>query len=251
MASLIQAGHSLFGTTSAGGAYGYGTVFSLTPPATPSGTWAEQIIYSFTGGSDGATPLASLITDKTGTLYGTTSAGGVAFYNAGHGTVFALKPPSVPNGAWTETVLHAFAAAADGRVPYARVTRGKGGVLYGTTLSNDTESAGTVFSLTPPVNSGDPWGETILSSFALHVGNNLEGYLVIGKTGVLLGTVRGNDTFQLPRNCGGVFAVVPPSSPGGAWTTRIIESFPVSVTGICSEGSGLDGGLVRDASGAL
>jgi uncharacterized repeat protein (TIGR03803 family) len=88
VASLLL-GQSLYGTTSAGGAYGYGTVFALTPPATGGGSWTEQVLYSFTGGGDGSTPLAPLIADKAGTLYGTTSAGGAAFYNNGYGTVFA------------------------------------------------------------------------------------------------------------------------------------------------------------------
>ncbi len=72
---------TLYGTTSAGGTYGKGIVFSL------SLTGSETALHSFGYGSDGATPLAGLI-DVNGTLYGTTSAGGTH----GDGTVFALKP---------------------------------------------------------------------------------------------------------------------------------------------------------------
>src|SRR5713101_6648096 len=91
----LLGGTSLYGTTSADGAYGYGTVFALTPPATAGGSWTEQVLYSFAGGSDGSDPVASLITDKTGTLYGTTP-----------GTVYSLIPPNTPGGSWTHTILY-------------------------------------------------------------------------------------------------------------------------------------------------
>lgn len=72
----------LFGTTAGGGAYGEGTVFSMSL----SGSH-EKVLHSFGYGADGATPLAGLV-DVKGTLYGTTSAGGAN----GNGTVFALTP---------------------------------------------------------------------------------------------------------------------------------------------------------------
>jgi uncharacterized repeat protein (TIGR03803 family) len=58
----------LYGTTSLGGAYGKGTVFSMSLTGSN-----EKVLHSFGHGSDGATPLAGLI-DVKGTLYGTTSA---------------------------------------------------------------------------------------------------------------------------------------------------------------------------------
>ena len=247
-ASLIASGHNLFGTTSAGGAYGYGTVFELAPPATPSGSWTEQVIYSFTGGSDGATPLAPLITDKTGTLYGTASISAIAPYSTGFGTVFALKPPTLPGGAWTETVLHSFAAVADGRFPAAALRRGKDGVLYGTTTSNDDATygpvSGTVFSLTPPSTLGGPWSETVISSFLESGG--LHGPLEIGPSGALLGTTRG---YTVPTKCGSVFALLPPTSPGGVWKQVTYFILPLSITNICYAGSSPMGVLVGDGSG--
>jgi uncharacterized repeat protein (TIGR03803 family) len=73
-------GGALYGTTTEGGggscAGGCGTVFQLTPASTVGGPWVETILYSFTGGSDGATPWASLIVDGTGNLYGSTLFGG-------------------------------------------------------------------------------------------------------------------------------------------------------------------------------
>jgi uncharacterized repeat protein (TIGR03803 family) len=73
---------NLYGTTTSGGASDYGTVFKLDT----SGN--ETVLYSFTGGADGATPTAGLIRDSAGNLYGTTFGGG-AF---GYGTVFKLTP---------------------------------------------------------------------------------------------------------------------------------------------------------------
>ena len=81
MAPLIEIKAMLYCTTSAGGAYGGGTVFSITP----SGT--EKVLHSFGAKGDGAKPIAGLI-DVDGTLYGTTEYGGTH----GSGTVFALKP---------------------------------------------------------------------------------------------------------------------------------------------------------------
>ena len=75
-----QAGN-IYGTTTAGGAYGYGTVFKLTPSG---GSWTETVLYSFTGGSDGSAPESGLIFDNVGNLYGTTFVGGTF----GYGTVF-------------------------------------------------------------------------------------------------------------------------------------------------------------------
>jgi uncharacterized repeat protein (TIGR03803 family) len=90
--SLIAHNGVLYGVTVQGGAAcaptGCGTVFSLTPPASPGGAWTETILYSFTGGNDGGAPTRGLAIDSDGMLYGATEWGG-AF---GVGTVFSLLP---------------------------------------------------------------------------------------------------------------------------------------------------------------
>jgi len=97
---VLGPGGVLYGTTEYGGSAtvgspcttptavsGCGTVFQLTPPASPGGTWTETVLYSFSGqNEDGATPLAGLTLGPGNVLYGTTSAGGAA----GAGTVFSL-----------------------------------------------------------------------------------------------------------------------------------------------------------------
>jgi uncharacterized repeat protein (TIGR03803 family) len=134
---------NLYGTTSEGGAFNFGTVFKV------SGT-TETLLYSFTGKADGASPLAPLVRDAAGNLYGTTNAGGAS----GFGTVFKVKP----NG--SETVLHSFAGGTtDGCNPYGGLLRDKVGNLYGTTNKCGASNEGTVFK----VNTSHK--ETVLHSF--------------------------------------------------------------------------------------
>ena len=71
--TLDPAGN-LYGTTADAGRYGLGSVFKLT--RNQDGTWAESILYSFQGGSDGSYPFAEVIFDSAGNLYGTTNNGG-------------------------------------------------------------------------------------------------------------------------------------------------------------------------------
>src|SRR5271156_763778 len=83
---------NLYGTTTAGGASGNGTVFKLAKNS--DGSWTESVLYSFAGGTDGATPYAGVTFDASGNLYGTTTAGGAS----SAGTVFQLANS---NGTWT------------------------------------------------------------------------------------------------------------------------------------------------------
>src|ERR1019366_8148458 len=110
--------------TTSVGAYGFGTVFELTPKK--GGGWTEQLLHSFNNnGTDGQYPLAGLIFDKAGNLYGTTSGGGT--YNLG--TVFELSPTA--DGGWMEKVLHNFNYnGTDGYFPSASLIFDKAGNLY-------------------------------------------------------------------------------------------------------------------------
>jgi hypothetical protein len=161
----VGPGGVLYGTTFVGGAgtacsfngSGCGTVFQLTPPATPGGAWAETVIYSFTGtDGDGAYPAAGVVLGKNGVLYGTTttSGGGATsacpFYGvAGCGTMFELTPPTTTGGAWTETILHSFTGEnGEGSYPGPLVLNADG-VLYGPTWSGGAAGAGTIFALKP------------------------------------------------------------------------------------------------------
>jgi uncharacterized repeat protein (TIGR03803 family) len=81
---VMDASGNLYGTTEAGGTSGVGTVFELV---NSSGSYSEKVLYSFTNsGGDGLYPIAGLIMDASGNLYGTTLEGGTS----GDGTVFEL-----------------------------------------------------------------------------------------------------------------------------------------------------------------
>ena len=127
----------LFGTTQQGGvsSTGYGTVFHLTPAYNGTG-WTESVLYTFTGGADGAVPQGGVIEDSSGNLYGTTARGGSAPCTAngglGCGTVFKLSPPSSTGGAWTLSTLYDFQGGLDGVGPQGNLFLEKG-VLYGAT----------------------------------------------------------------------------------------------------------------------
>ncbi len=148
-AGLVLDGHgNLYGTTLAGGIhtclnYNCGTVFELSPEE--GGDWAERVLHSFNqNGSDGAHPVADLIFDAAGNLYGTTLDGGIHTY---YGAVFELSPAE--GGNWTERVLHSFGNGTDGVSPYAGLIFGSTGNLYGTTTAGGIHGGGTVFQITP------------------------------------------------------------------------------------------------------
>jgi uncharacterized repeat protein (TIGR03803 family) len=142
---VLDTNGNLYGTTNYGGAFGFGTVFKVTP----SGT--ETILHSFdVNGTDGAYPVAGLVV-YNGNLYGTTANGGAY----GDGTVFEVTLSG------TETTLHSFDNNdIDGINPYAGLAVYRGN-LYGTTVSGGGtgSAAGIVFEMTP---SGT---ETILHTF--------------------------------------------------------------------------------------
>ena len=148
---LRDSAGNLYGTTAAGGVFGAGTVFELTPAL------VETVLYSFTGHPDGASPLAGLTMDGAGNFYGTTATGGTM----GNGTVFKLSPPAKQGAKWTEKVLYSFGNGTDGATPVGGVTFDASGNLYGTTSAAGTYGFGTIFQLTP----GTSWTETTLHDF--------------------------------------------------------------------------------------
>jgi len=134
---------NFYGTAYAGGTANAGVVYKLgaSGQVTP--------LYSFTGGSDGGQPFASVIRDPAGNLYGTTVSGGTA----GAGVVYKLDPTG------QETVLYTFTGGNDGGNPYAAVILDSAGNLYGTTSAGGAAGAGVVYKL-------DTTGqETVLYTF--------------------------------------------------------------------------------------
>jgi uncharacterized repeat protein (TIGR03803 family) len=177
-APLLDAAGNLFGTTYYGGARNDGAVYKLAPQ--PDGSWAETVLYSFKGGSDGVNPGAPLIADRSGNLYGTTAVGG----SAGCGIAFKLTAASD----WAETVLHTFLGITDddGENPNG-LTFGPRGVLYGTTVGGGTDNPGTIFRLTPSESGG--WTETVLYNFTAGLTGAYPSVgLTLGPNGGLYGT---------------------------------------------------------------
>jgi uncharacterized repeat protein (TIGR03803 family) len=176
-----------------GGAYSgtEGTVFELHQSA---GKWTKANIYSFAGFGIGAFPN-DVIFDSAGVLYGTTQAGG----KYGAGIVYSLKATGTKGKPWTETTIWSFTGGADGGSPYAGLTLGPLGVLYGTTTVGGTYTNGTVLQFTPPAESG-PWTETVLYNFTGQ-GDGGEPFsaITIGKTGALYGTTATGGTLILPN----------------------------------------------------
>jgi uncharacterized repeat protein (TIGR03803 family) len=195
---IFDTAGNLYGTTSLGGTYAYGTVFELTP--TIGGSWIETVLYSFGGGTDGDGPLAGLIFDAAGNLYSTTLRGGT--YN--YGTVFELTP--IAGGGWTEKLLHSFIYdGTDGNLPYAGLIFDAAGNLYGTTVNGGTYQAGTVFELTPTANGN--WTEQVLHNFGSGTDGSLPyAGLITDATGNLYGTTNSGGS----NNYGTVFEFIPP-----------------------------------------
>jgi uncharacterized repeat protein (TIGR03803 family) len=136
-----------------GGTYDGGTVFELSRSVSAlGGSWTEQVLYGFDGNPldpGGSDPLAGLIFDAAGNLYGTTLYGGT-YDNCdgmGCGTVFELTPAG--GGGWTEHVLHSFGDGADGYNAQAGLIFDAAGNLYSTTNAGGAYNAGTVFEVTP------------------------------------------------------------------------------------------------------
>jgi uncharacterized repeat protein (TIGR03803 family) len=129
---LIQAADgSFYGLTGAGGAYGFGTLFKLTPRV------AVSTLYSFQGGpGDGAYPNLGLVQGTDGNLYGTTVSGGAN----GYGILFQIST----SGAYRQ--LYSFQAAT-GEVPLTALLQDTNGEFYGTAGGGGTNGYGTIFSL--------------------------------------------------------------------------------------------------------
>jgi uncharacterized repeat protein (TIGR03803 family) len=182
----------LFGTTSGGGRNDLGTVFELTPSG--SG-YRETILHSFRGyPDDGNEPLAALIEDAAGDLYGTTAIGGDgrcsdSGIRFGCGAVFELRPGA---HGYASRLLHSF-HGADGLVPYSTLIADASGNMYGTTTGGAPGVNGLVFRLRP-IGSGYV-ESTVLRLRGQSQGETLYGGLTLfGDT--LFGTTAGGGTTQ-------------------------------------------------------
>jgi len=213
--------------------------------------------------NDGFSPVANLVFDSGGNLYGTTESGGANTTEIG-GTVFELSPQ--PDGTWTETVLYNFCSVVglngclDGGAPEAGLIFDAKGNIYGTTAGGGANfcplgypGCGTVFELSPGANG---WTETVLYSFCAVPGGmqrcldgagprsqfvfdgagNLYGTTALGGSGVGYG---GGTVFELSPDVGG-------------WEEAVLYSFCSTGAGYdCEDGSTPLAGVTFDKAGNL
>jgi uncharacterized repeat protein (TIGR03803 family) len=136
---IILRGNKLYGTTESGGDIGYGTVFEVSPPASPGENWTEMPIYSFNasdGSGDG--PEAGVTFDPKGNLYSDTWLQPVAF---------ELSPPIIQGNPWTYIDLYDF---YDGIGEPVRGLVFEHGKLFGTAQgSGSPPNLGEVFAIIP------------------------------------------------------------------------------------------------------
>ena len=157
--SAFDSAGNLYGISAGGGAYGAGTVFELSPT---SGGWTEQVLYSFTGRSDGGYPN-SLVLGHDGNLYGTAFIGGIyacAYTNSWCGVAFQLVPSG---GGWTENVIYTFTGSyTDGEEPFGLIESSQG-TLYGlSAFEYGAETNGLIFSLS---RSGGGWALNAIHTY--------------------------------------------------------------------------------------
>ena len=214
-AALVSDGAgNFYGTTMNGGSSGKGTVFKITAAG------VETALYSFSGGADGASPVAGLVRDGAGDFYGTTFSGGTSRNN---GTVFKIDSSGV------KTVLYRFAGGSDGSLPYGRLVSDGAGHFYGTTFRGGTSDYGTVFKITAA------GAKTVLHNFADGADSvSPQANLVIDGAGNFYGTTAEGGTSGL----GTVFKI----DSGGVET--VLHNFAGG-----ADGSRPYAGLVSDGAG--
>jgi hypothetical protein len=203
---IADSSSALYGTTSAGGAYGQGIAFKMLPPATGGHIWALAPLHYFTGGSDGGVPKDPLLGDRNGNLFGTTSSGGTG----GNGSVFRLAPVAGSTTHYAYRLLHLFGGyqSGDGADPVGGLVLGTGGILYGVTHTGGSGDVGSVYEMVPTSSTTGVWPEYPLYDFSLSKGYGFEptAGLVRDSYGNLIGTtVEGYSNLVY----GSVFEVVP------------------------------------------
>jgi uncharacterized repeat protein (TIGR03803 family) len=216
----------------------YGSLFQLT---LGSSGWTQNLIHTFSGGSDGGFPYGRLTVDQSGNIYGTAEEGGTT----NRGVVFEFSPST--GNTYTEKILHNFSAGGnDGWEPSAALIFDSAGNLYSTTDNggapkcSKTGGCGTVFELSP--SSGGQWTEQILYTFG-----DAEAFdvtpqdILFDSTGNIYGT-----TFEGGGElcCGSVFKLTQSS---GHWTGTILYTF----TGLNREGYYPNNDIVLGPSGQI
>lgn len=220
---LVSRDGLCYGTTESGGAARHGVVFRMGKDGA-----GYQVLHHFGATTnDGRKPVAGLVEDADGYLFGTTYSGG----SNASGTVFRLDREGN-----SYRLLRLFNGGTDGANPRAALLVGSDGVLYGSTEYGGDHNSGILFKL-----NRDGTGYTVLRSFGANSRDGVSPYadLVEGADGLLYGT-----TFWGGQNgWGTVFQL---TRSGGSYTT--LHSFDGEAAG---DGAMPAAGLIEGQDGVL
>lgn len=244
----IDRSGKLYGTTTGQLSCGAqcGTVYRLSQQG--SG-WIFATLYVFPGGVRGIGPASPVTIAADGSLYGTTSDGGLigGCYGYGCGTVYHLQPPAAfcksVSCPWTETVLYTFKECPDLYIPASDgVAFNQAGDIFGAPsygglgCQDDNYGDGGLFELTP---SAGGWDYQVIYKFSGNPdGCRPIGTVLVDQAGNMFGT-----TYQCGANGDGAVYQVSPS--GAGWSESILYSFDVT------HGYGPAAGLISDSAGNL
>jgi uncharacterized repeat protein (TIGR03803 family) len=233
-AGLVLSGNTLYGTATAGGSAGVGTVFAMDTNGAGFTT-----LYTFTNGSDGAGPRGGL-TLSGNTLYGTAEGGG----SSGDGTVFAIDT----NGTGF-TTLGSFVYSKDGEAPLGGLVLSDN-TLYGTASVGGSAEAGTLFSLSLPPVAGPQFSLSVTSaSVTVDQGGDATYDLTIGSVDGFSGEVALNVS-GLPSGATASFNASSVSAPGSANLT-ITTASTIAPGSYTLTITGTSGSLIEQATATL
>jgi len=245
----VASDSTLYGVTSDLYSGVAGTVFRLTPRPTLCKTafcyLNKQVIYSFSGGNDGALPYEQtlMIDPATGNVYGTTQLGG------GYGQGVAFKLSKSGNG-WVESQSYSFAGEPnDAASPLSGLISDSVGNLYGASMAGGvtgyegcSNGCGTIYKIT---TSGQTWSDTILQ--ALHPGSGQgqqpSGTLVMDSHGNIYGTSWGA-IFELVYSNGSYTFQTLDNSCSQTYAGLTLDSATGDLYGVCFYGGTDNAGFV-------
>jgi uncharacterized repeat protein (TIGR03803 family) len=239
---VVDTKGNLYGTAWGGGAYGYGTVFELTPGT--GGRWTETILHNFCSQPhcvDGALPFAGLVLDVAGNLYGT-AGGGVQ----NSGVIFELSPDSSSGSGWKFQIIYGSGSGSN-------LILDKAGNLYGP-IGPGKHDAGAVSELVRPSGGESRWKEKVLYSFCSQQpgcrdGEPPEWNVAWDAAGNLYGTTKfgGNGSPACPGSagCGVVYQLE--ALGGGKWKHLVLHRFAA----FSGDGQLPYAGVVADSKGNI
>jgi uncharacterized repeat protein (TIGR03803 family) len=212
---VADAAGNLYGTTDGGGPASNGTAFKMTPPGAGETVWTTKFLTFFKGKETAKNPMAALVFDKSGNLYGTAEIGGPS----GFGAVFQLAAPPAGKSAWGLQVI-ASPRRKLGLFPSGNLVFDATGNLYGVTNQGGAGD-GTIFKMTPPAAGKTAWTYTVILDFRGTNGSNPAAGLIFDAAGNLYGTT----TIGGAHGDGTVFKLAPPAAGQTRWRQTVLFSF--------------------------